>query len=72
MKKFFIVFILCTVCFSLPSQNVSLQEEISHSIEKISAAYRDKYPDLTVKRGAVILEFGEESPRARSKKWEPW
>jgi len=68
MKKFFIVFILCTVCFSLSAQSLSLQEEIHNSIEKISTAFRARYPDLTVKRGAVILEFREESPRARSKK----
>jgi hypothetical protein len=68
MKKLFIVFILGAVCFSLSAQNVSLQEEINNSMEKISTAFKDKYPDLTVKRGAVILEFEEESPRARSKK----
>ena len=68
MKKYVIMFIFTLVCFPLFTQSMNLELGIQQSVERISDAYAQRYPNLTVKRGAVILDFIEESPAARSRK----
>ncbi len=67
MKRIVVPVLVLFVCSSAFAETVSLQEEIQASVERISAAFLEKYPDLTVKKGAIILEFKEESQKAKSK-----
>ena len=60
-------FLTLFLCFSIYAEEYTLQDEIRNCVERMSGAFLEKYPGLTVKRGAVILEFKEESPEARSK-----
>lgn len=68
MKKWAFFFFLFFCSFPMAAQDSMLRREIQKSTELLSRAFLNKYPDLTVKRGAAILDFKEESPQARSKK----
>jgi len=67
MKKGMVFLLLCLSVTGAAAQTAPLREGIRESVDAFSREIRDRYPDLTVKQGAVILEFREESPRARSK-----
>lgn len=43
----------------------NLKQHIRESVDQISKTILDKYPDMTIKKGMVILDFREESPGAR-------
>lgn len=71
VAAFFLITLLAVpVLFSQTKKNGSenLQDHIRESAEIISTSILDRYPDMSLKKGMVILEFEEKSPEARRKK----
>ena len=75
MNKKNVFFILFTFLFvflipalSRNSDTINLQQHIRESVDQISQVILENYPEMSVKKGVVILGFEEESSRARKNK----
>ena len=65
---FAFLFIFLVQAQSRNSGTNNLQLHIRESVEQISQLILEKYPEMSVKKGVVILGFEEESPQAKKKK----
>ncbi len=73
-KKNIILFILIfLIVYLIPAgtgngRSVTIQQQILEVTEQISQTILKEYPDMSVRKGIVILGFKEESPQARKNK----